>query len=123
MYQHRGGKVSMQVAGLLVITLIALGVIYLFLKRKENFDEQTKVIFFYMNGCGWCEKFKPEWEKFKKMVGSNVVTEEIEASKMTPEQQKKVRGFPTIMIVKNGKETEYDGDRTAADLVVKVKAA
>jgi thiol-disulfide isomerase/thioredoxin len=123
MYQHRGGKVSMQVAGFLLITLIALGVVYMFLKRKENFEDQSKVIFFYMNGCGWCEKFKPEWEKFKQMAGKQVITEEIEASKMTPEQQKKVRGFPTILIVKGGKEIEYDGDRTAADLMVKVKAA
>ncbi len=123
MYQQRGGKLSMQVAGLLIITLIGLGVVYLFLKRKESFEQQVKVIFFHMQGCGWCDKFKPEWEKFKTMAGKDIVTTEIEASKMTPDQQKKVRGFPTVMIVKNGKETEYDGDRTAADLLVKVKAA
>jgi thiol-disulfide isomerase/thioredoxin len=105
----------------LFIALIALGIVYIFLKKYEKFEEQVTVTFFYMNGCGWCEKFKPEWEKFKKVAGPNVIVKEVEAEQMTAEQQNKIRGFPTLILSKGGKDVEYDGDRTAKDLLAHLK--
>lgn len=116
-----GGR-SFKIAAILLVAIIALGVLYIFLKKREGFEQQVKVTFFYMNGCGWCDKFKPEWDKFKKTAGSSVETAEVEAEQMTPEQQAKVRGFPTIIISVGSNQVEYDGDRTAKDLLVRVKS-
>lgn len=124
MYQQKqqGGRVSMKVMGLLLITLAGLGIVYFFLKKYEKFEDGVSVTFYYMDGCGWCEKFKPEWEKFKKLVPSSVAVKEVEAQKMSEDQQKKIRGFPTIVLSKNGKDVDYEGDRTATDLLAKVSA-
>jgi thiol-disulfide isomerase/thioredoxin len=103
-----------------VAAWVLLVVLYKMLKhRKEGFDGQTLVTLYHMVGCGWCQKFKPEWEKFKDMAQkAGIQTKEVEASEDPSLIEKKgIQGFPTVRVEKNGKEVDYSGDRTAQDLM------
>ena len=31
----------------------------------------VKIIYFFMNGCSWCEKFSPEWDIIEKKSENN----------------------------------------------------
>lgn len=94
--------------------------------KKEGFESTTvQVTFYFLPGCGWCEKFEPEWEKFEKLAKEKgILTRKVNAKEETDEvQQKGITGFPTVIITKNGKETDYQGDRTAEDLLKAAGAA
>ena len=62
-----------------------------------------------------CKKFQPEWEKLvARVADEGVVTQKFTVDDDREEVEKaKVDGFPTIRIHVNGKEIEYEGERTA----------
>ena len=83
----------------------------------------TKVELFYAEWCGHCQKFKPEWEKLKKMAGGNGIQcieyeSEKDAQKM---EEENIQGFPTIKISVGGKCQEYHGERTAEEILMAIK--
>ena len=81
----------------------------------EGLSNQKTFTFFKMNGCPHCVKMEPEWSRFKAMNSTGIETQELEASKDAALAKKyKVKGFPTLLMVQNGKVLEtYSGDRTA----------
>jgi len=82
----------------------------------EGFTNKT-FVFFRMNGCGHCDDMKPEWNKFTSSYGDDgpVELKEVEKDDMTTQQQTWVKGFPTLVLVENGKVLKtYEGERTAA---------
>jgi thiol-disulfide isomerase/thioredoxin len=103
----------MLIVGLAVVALV-VAVVY-FSKRFEGFANGTTVSLYTMKGCPHCEAFKPEWEKFTANLPSGV-----QANKIDAEDPKAaaagIKGFPTIVITKDGKDSVYNGDRTAAAL-------
>jgi len=90
---------------------------YLFPGLKERFSggEPMRIIFYSMNSCPHCKKFQPEWEKLvARVADEGVVTQKFTVDDDREEVEKaKVDGFPTIRIHVNGKEIEYEGERTA----------
>merc|ERR1712219_19483 len=90
---------------------------------ESNFDEMTKFktgeatgiwfIKFYAPWCGHCKRLAPTWEevatelKGKVNVAKVDVTENQELGK-----QFGVKGFPTLLLFKNGKMEKYKGDRS-----------
>jgi thiol-disulfide isomerase/thioredoxin len=86
-------------------------------------DVKIKVQLFYANWCGHCNKFKPEWEQFKKLAdGDNIKHEEYEADKDKQKvDEANVSGFPTIRITMNGNTEDYNGERTADAILSFVK--
>ena len=91
----------------------------------ESFDNSTKTgdpsdasefLLLHMNGCGYCKKMMPEWDKF---VGGNTskITPKMVERKEDPSLMDKynVTSFPTILLVdsKGDKIKSYEGDRTA----------
>lgn len=108
------------------LILGALAVLYMLMKRREGFESSVIVRYYFLPGCGWCERFNPEWDAFEKQLAedkkikpelNNIKTEKINGK----EQEVPVQGFPTVHIVdKNGKAEEYKGNRTASDLMKKV---
>lgn len=118
----------------LIMLLIVLGVLYFvyekYLKGIEGFETGsddidnhvktgTKLVLFYADWCGHCQKVKPEWEKAasainkdeKKMIMVN-------CGEGTDEDQKvmkkyNVDGYPTIIKFVNGTPSLYRGDRDA----------
>lgn len=84
---------------------------------------KSTVILFYANWCGHCQKFKPEWEKFKQQYGKEIKCEEHEDASMDRNLMKKygVQGYPTIIIIINGETREYQGQRTADGIYAYIK--
>ena len=112
----------------LCMVVVALVLMYFFAmsmkKAYEHFSSGDKVVvtLYFMNGCPHCVEFEPEWEKFSKQApGLNVTAQQYEAR--APETQAAgVSSFPTIKIKAHGKTENYDGDRTSAALIAKVKS-
>lgn len=79
---------------------------------------------YYANWCGHCVRFKPEWEKLKKMVENDpdIVLEDYESEKNSQKiQDEGISGYPTILVVVGDKKTEYNGPRTAEALLKYIK--
>jgi len=86
---------------------------------SEHFDDnksKPKVILLKAEWCGYCKKFKPEWEI---LTNNNNLNNKVEFITLDSEKDKeeinkyKIQGFPTILINKNNKITSYEGSRTA----------
>lgn len=105
---------------LVVVIIIGINKIY----KKDNFTVSRlnkELVFFSMEGCGYCEKFKPTWELLLNNYGDN---DFIELKEVVLDKNQElvdrynVKSFPTILYLKNGnKEKEYKGDRSYEDLV------
>ena len=85
-------------------------------------DKKTLVLF-YADWCGHCKKFMPEWDNevtpeitplgiqvVRVNVGGNTAEEE------ALKNEYKVKGFPTIVYIKNGTPIEYDGPRSKEEI-------
>ena len=75
--------------------------------------------FFYVDWCPYCKTAKPEWDAVKadyenKIInGYQIQFDEINCTNenvtITAEMSKyKVEGYPTIVLIKDGKTIEYD---------------
>ena len=108
------------IAVLVIVIVIVLGIL---LKRKlEKFDgdgQNTVTVKYYFSPtCGWCNKFKPEWEIFQATADPSLITcnpiDATDPNNKSAATADNVTGYPTIIIVKNGNQVQYTGDRTAA---------
>jgi len=72
--------------------------------------------------CGHCKSFKNIWSQFKQKYGNVIDIRELDADK-NPKiiKELKVQGFPTIILLNNGKRIEYNGPRTMSGLESFVK--
>lgn len=93
---------------------------------------EITVTLYYANWCGHCTKFKPTWEKLKLKVdelNESGELEKKEIKKITlkeyedaeikgkPELEKKVEGFPTIVITVGSKDIKFDGERSIDNIL------
>lgn len=96
---------------------------------KENFenanvdsmlsDNSTKLVYFYMNGCGHCKNFTPIWDEFCSANSSSIKTYKFEQSQVQEQiSSYSISGFPTILLLdeNNAKIDEYNGQRTVEAL-------
>lgn len=75
------------------------------------------LILAYADWCGHCKKFKPTWNEFKKKYNKVCDIREVNAdSDKKVAQNLQIRGYPTIMMLKDGKKINYQGPRTMEDL-------
>jgi len=95
----------------------------------DNIDEAIKayefvLIEFYAPWCGHCKKLTPEYEKAAQTLAGS---ENIALAKVDATEEKQsgsrfgVRGYPTLKWFQNGKESEYNGGRTASEIVQWIK--
>ena len=85
----------------------------------ENFGNVTRVEYFYMNGCGHCEKFTPTWDRFTNQYKGSVKLNKTEQSQAGADTLKKygVEGFPTVVkIDESGNYETFTGERTVEGL-------
>lgn len=96
----------------------------------DNFDklvlqsDDVWLVEFFAPWCGHCKNLEPEWKKAAKELKGKVKLGALDA---TAHQSKAseygVRGYPTIKFFAGGKKSgpsdaqEYDGGRTASDIV------
>ncbi len=129
-------NMKMLITGILVVVLIYL--IYKATTKEgfelspADFDKELnhgkKLVLIYADWCGHCKKMKPTWDKVSEKVNKEdeLKMVKINCGEGTPAQKKlmadyDVDGYPTILIVDNGKATPYDGDRTEEALLKQVK--
>jgi thioredoxin-like negative regulator of GroEL len=80
------------------------------------------LIFCYADWCGHCQKFKPTWNGFKSKYAPVLDIRELNADQDKQEiGNLGVRGFPSVMLLNNGKRTNFEGPRTMAGLEQFVK--
>jgi len=84
----------------------------------ENFGNPSTCTYYYMEQCGHCKRFSPEWDNFVQSYTGPVVLRKVEMSEAGDDLEKyNIRGFPTILIIDdNGESKDYDGPRTSEAL-------
>jgi len=90
----------------------------------SNFEElvlKSKDIWlveFFAPWCGHCKRLEPEWNRAATQLKGKVKLGALDATVHTVMSNRYgVRGFPTIKMFRDGEESEYDGGRTASDIV------
>ena len=84
-----------------------------------NNDKSTKLVYFYMNGCGHCKNFTPTWDKFCSANSSTIKTYKFEQAQVREQiDTYAISGFPAILLLdeNNAKIDEYNGQRTLEGL-------
>ena len=114
---HRSSRVVK-----LITVAVAIGILWaLFMKKKsavENFGNPSTCTYYYMNECGHCKRFAPEWDNFVQSYTGPVTLRKVEMSEAGDDLEKyNIRGFPTILVVDDkGEFKDYDGPRTSEAL-------
>jgi len=76
-------------------------------------EKPNIIIYFFMNGCPYCEKTKPVWDEFKsKQKGFEFA--EIESDQI-PDSKKNelgISGFPHFLMIKNKKRKAVSGSKS-----------
>ena len=82
---------------------------------EGNTNMGNKLTYYYMDGCGHCNKFNPIWDEFtSEYKGPPKITFEKIESKDAPSS---VKGFPTVVLTKSdGSTSEFNADRTVGEL-------
>lgn len=82
------------------------------------------ITLFYADWCGHCQQFKPEWNKFEKLIHNSNISNEILIASVVEKQRNNidgdsdVLGYPTIFYLMDGKkQKEYSGPRTSEGLL------
>jgi len=93
-------------------------------KLGENGN--AELIYFYMNGCHYCDQFNPVWNEFCKNVNQNMIKtlrfggHEIDnrdtPQRIVTEYGKEIEGFPTVLLKLDDKFYNFDKERTIKSL-------
>lgn len=125
-------------AAFVILALLALTLVYVYFLRpavmapaagerfqpppaRERFAEQARLVYVYMDGCGWCERFTPVWASFvdeygERLALAGVAAERVEAADPRAEGLG-VASFPTVLLVAPGRPAaKFEGERTVAGL-------
>ncbi len=94
---------------------------------QEIDGTQNGVTLFYADWCGHCKRFKPVYKEFSThehtMKSIKIAQIDFEKAQLDPAQAEAckkytdiVKGFPTIVMTRDGKHTEHKGGRTVESL-------
>ena len=80
-------------------------------------QDKISVMLFYSPHCGWSRLFLQEWNKFVNAYKGKYDCKQFDCNDDKSKcRQFKIYGFPTVIIEKNGKLTEYNGKRQMNDM-------
>lgn len=97
----------------------------------ENYDscvnrvnKLTGILLIFHPGCGHCVQMRPEWEAMKQRLSPTTKVVEVDGSAMSEHSKlqnspaaKRLQGFPSIFLMKNGKvKDEFRGQRVADEM-------
>ena len=87
---------------------------------------QNGVALFYADWCGHCKRFKPIYEEFAQQATGDFQVAQIDFHKARASDASKcekfaslVRGYPTVLFIKDGEINEYKGARSMEGLNAK----
>ena len=95
----------------------------------DTFDSlpPAQIVFLHMDGCGWCDKFKPSWAEFTSQYGPSLSSAGVTAvsyERKDPAAASfgQVDGYPTVLFVVDKKRpVKFEGDRTPEGLIAFVR--
>jgi thiol-disulfide isomerase/thioredoxin len=98
------------------ITIIVYILSYLFTKTslQANFtnNEKIKIEYYSLSTCPHCVEFNPIWDKFSK-ENKNTVKYVIDKNDVNDKLEKyDIHGFPTVIVIKNGKKIDELEERS-----------
>ena len=123
MAKGKCGKLS---AVNLVLAAILLAVVFgsVFNGTKqlsEGLSNNKEFVLVHMNGCGHCKTLMPEWKSAAKSNNTGISMRAVEMNEADgPELCKKhnITGFPTMILLNNGKKVaDYNGERNKDGLL------
>jgi len=89
--------------------------------NSESRNEGLEIYFFSADWCPHCKKAKPDWNAFQSQVdgttlnGYTVNTISVDCTNLDTDQnsaklvqQYDIKGFPTVVAIKDGKRVDYD---------------
>tara|TARA_B100000902_G_scaffold399988_2_gene474298 strand:- start:2580 stop:2996 length:417 start_codon:yes stop_codon:yes gene_type:complete len=93
-------------------------------KIKQLLEKKICLVGVFSKLCIHCQNMKPQWEYLKtklKNAKCNGLLLEIDSDQLNyvdfPSLKNSIKGFPSIMVFKNGKlAKEYNGNRTSNDM-------
>jgi thioredoxin 1 len=106
---------------LFVIFIIFLIISIVFKKditpKEEQFHNKDKLVLCHATWCPHCTSFVPKWQQFKKSNRFPIQVVDLESDRDKEEiKEYKVQGYPTVILVKDGKHIEYDDERSEEGL-------
>ena len=107
------------IIALLIVGLVVFIVPRLQLQQIPSFEgfssiTPAEVNYYYMDGCGHCEKFSPVWDEFTSAYKGSIQFQKFNMKDAEEDVKKyEVNGFPTVVVIdENGKFEQYEGERT-----------
>lgn len=90
------------------------------IKGTENFEDSSEksLVLFYAPWCPHCKSMMGDWNRLRKrsMDGLRVVKVNCDEKPRLAEKYN-VKGFPTIILFKNGKRVHFEGPRNYDNFV------
>ena len=100
-------------------------------KSSTQYNKLVKnkptLVQYFSPHCHYCKQLESQWDTFIKRMKANydgnIMIARVRNDMMDNcEGDKDIKGFPTIFILEKGKKTkEYEGDRSADDILKFVK--
>lgn len=104
----------------IISVYIIIRIIFMFMysSKPENFGNPASCTYYYMNNCGHCKRFSPEWDDFVQSYNGPVRLKKIEMNDASSDLEKyNIQGFPTILFLdEEGNSKFYEGPRTSDGL-------
>lgn len=123
----KGTNYSKWLIPLLVITVLFVGIMFFVMYSSpylEKFTNSAATLeYYYMQSCPHCNNFTPVWEELGRRVKNEGISVSLKKYNLQAPENKvkvdknKITGAPTIVLDKNGKSTEYHGNRTVEDIL------
>ena len=89
-------------------------------KKSKMKSEKMELVYLYMDGCGHCKRFTPEFDKFSSNYKGPCKVIKLERGESGAKkylEENNVRGFPTVLLIKQSETIEFEGERTEEGLL------